>query len=244
MTSQCGGRPTRRGRSPVGLSGLPSTAASGAVAERYRVHADEHGTERFKHPLAGPLTIAREAFTLPDDSSQTLFIYTPPTTSRSRPSGSLLGTDPAQRSHIRQQVENGVGRTRLQCRVIQQFQKEYELRLYGHYYAEHCWINHKPPPLGNPYTSYAIVGVPPTSRRRILELHRSLGHVAKVSIDTKFSAADPDHAEVVKILLDWGVELYWLRGYVSNKPEQVHTDSDLRQPYRGPRFRACLRGSD
>ena len=35
------------------------------------------GTKRFRHALAGPLTIAWEAFTLPDDSSQTLFIYTP-----------------------------------------------------------------------------------------------------------------------------------------------------------------------
>jgi transcriptional regulator with XRE-family HTH domain len=35
------------------------------------------GIKRFNHPLAGPLMIAWEAFTLPDETSQTLFIYTP-----------------------------------------------------------------------------------------------------------------------------------------------------------------------
>lgn len=34
------------------------------------------GTKRFQHPLAGPLTIDWEALVLPDDASQTLFIYT------------------------------------------------------------------------------------------------------------------------------------------------------------------------
>lgn len=34
------------------------------------------GTKRFNHPLAGRLSIDWEAFTLPDDATQTLFIYT------------------------------------------------------------------------------------------------------------------------------------------------------------------------
>ncbi|MEQ4523647.1 MULTISPECIES: helix-turn-helix transcriptional regulator [Actinomycetes] len=34
------------------------------------------GTKRFAHPVAGPLTIDWEAFTLPDEPTQTLFIYT------------------------------------------------------------------------------------------------------------------------------------------------------------------------
>lgn len=34
------------------------------------------GTKRFNHPLAGRLSIDWEAFTLPDDATQTLFVYT------------------------------------------------------------------------------------------------------------------------------------------------------------------------
>lgn len=34
------------------------------------------GTKRFQHPVAGPLSIDWEAFALPDDASQTLFVYT------------------------------------------------------------------------------------------------------------------------------------------------------------------------
>jgi hypothetical protein len=150
-----------------------------------------------------------------------------------------IGADPTLHSTVYQEVVNGLGRLPVyDASVIQQFEKEYELRLYQNYYVEHGWINHKPPSLiGSPYTSYSIVDVPPSSQRRILELYRQLGHVAQVSIDTRFSSADPDYAEVVNILLDWGVKLYWLRGYVSDKPEELHTGSDLRQPYRGPRFR-------
>lgn len=33
------------------------------------------GTKRFAHPVAGRLTINWEAFTVPDDKSQTLFVY-------------------------------------------------------------------------------------------------------------------------------------------------------------------------
>ncbi|KJL24284.1 hypothetical protein RL72_01775 [Microbacterium azadirachtae] len=34
------------------------------------------GTKRFDHPIGGPLTIDWEAFTIPDDTQQTLFVYT------------------------------------------------------------------------------------------------------------------------------------------------------------------------
>ncbi len=34
------------------------------------------GTKRFNHPVSGPLRIDWEAFVLPDDATQTLFIYT------------------------------------------------------------------------------------------------------------------------------------------------------------------------
>ncbi|MBT0768480.1 helix-turn-helix domain-containing protein [Kineosporia sp. J2-2] len=34
------------------------------------------GTKRFRHPVAGPLTVDWEAFPLPDDATQTLFVYT------------------------------------------------------------------------------------------------------------------------------------------------------------------------
>ncbi|MEU2198968.1 helix-turn-helix transcriptional regulator [Isoptericola sp. NPDC019482] len=34
------------------------------------------GTKRFHHPVVGPLTIEWEAFTVPDDAAQTLFVYT------------------------------------------------------------------------------------------------------------------------------------------------------------------------
>lgn len=34
------------------------------------------GTKRFNHPIGGPLTIDWEAFTIPEASSQTLFVYT------------------------------------------------------------------------------------------------------------------------------------------------------------------------
>ncbi|WP_460798678.1 helix-turn-helix transcriptional regulator [Microbacterium sp. GXF0217] len=34
------------------------------------------GTKRFDHPIGGPLTIDWEAFTIPDDTDQTLFVYT------------------------------------------------------------------------------------------------------------------------------------------------------------------------
>ncbi|NHI17723.1 helix-turn-helix transcriptional regulator [Microbacterium excoecariae] len=34
------------------------------------------GTKRFRHPIAGELTIEWEAFVVPDDETQTLFIYT------------------------------------------------------------------------------------------------------------------------------------------------------------------------
>ncbi|MBE8528024.1 hypothetical protein ILP97_63025, partial [Amycolatopsis sp. H6(2020)] len=35
------------------------------------------GMKRFRHPQAGDLTIEWEAFAVPDDSTQTLFIYSP-----------------------------------------------------------------------------------------------------------------------------------------------------------------------
>jgi hypothetical protein len=77
------------------------------------------------------------------------------------------------------------------------------------------------------------------SQRKILELFRVLGHTAKVSIDTRFAESEkmPEYAEFVKILLDWGVKLYWLRGYASNQPESLHTGEDLKLPYKGERYR-------
>jgi hypothetical protein len=123
--------------------------------------------------------------------------------------------------------------------TIQRFEQEYELRLYREYYVRNAWIDHRPPSFfGRPYTSYVINQVPGATRRRILSLHRLLGHTAQVSIDPRWAGEDIDAVEIVKVLLDWGVPLYWWRrGDPSDTPEVLHTGSDLNQPYRGERFR-------
>ena len=124
--------------------------------------------------------------------------------------------------------------------VIDKFRLEFELQLYKKHCLANAWINHMPPSfLGTPYTSYRIKEVPRTEQKRILELQTSLGHVAKVAIDERYAEHEgtPEDAKVVEILLDWGVQLYWLRGYASNEPEKLHTGADLQSPYKGERFK-------
>lgn len=152
-----------------------------------------------------------------------------------------LGKDPRFRNKVLSDIQHVLGPSPIyEADAIQQFEQEYELQLYKQYYVEHAWINHMPPSLmGTPYTRYAIVDVPTTAQSRILALHKKLNHVAQVSIDERFAEymGHPEYAEVVKILLNWGVKLYWLRGYVSDKPEELSTGDVLQQPYRGARFR-------
>ena len=151
-----------------------------------------------------------------------------------------LQADPKNQGKLLQTIQARLGPMRsYNADVITKFGLEYELQLYKEYYVQNAWINHMPPSIGIPYTRYVINDVPRTAQKRILDLFRQLGHTAKVSIDTRFAeyAKNPDYAEEVKILLDWGVKLYWLRGYVSDKPETLHMGADLQQPYRGEHFK-------
>ena len=150
-----------------------------------------------------------------------------------------LRADPKTRGVLLQTIRARLGPMRsYNADVIAKFAREYELQLYKEYFVQNAWINHMPPSLfGNPFTRYVIQGVPEAAQKRILSLFTQLGHAANVSIDTRFASANPEYAEVVKILLDWDVKLYWLRGYVSDKPEALHTGGDLQQPYKGERFK-------
>ncbi|MCU0509930.1 MAG: DUF4157 domain-containing protein [Anaerolineae bacterium] len=152
-----------------------------------------------------------------------------------------IGQNPQYRSQVLQLVQSALGpQPTYSAQVIQDFEQEYELNLYKDYYTRNAWINHMPPSLfGIPYTRYVIQDVPPAAQARILQLFRRRGHTAEVAVDTRFAQhmGDPDYGEVVKILLHWGVRLYWLRGYATDSPETLHSGDDLRMPYRGSRFR-------
>jgi transcriptional regulator with XRE-family HTH domain len=58
----------------------------------HRVHVRTHGTKRMQHPMVGPITINYEAFALPGDPDQTLFIYTTDPGSRSEENLRLLAS--------------------------------------------------------------------------------------------------------------------------------------------------------
>src|ERR1700674_1012909 len=152
-----------------------------------------------------------------------------------------LHKDPSYKGKLLSTVVNRLGqKPRYDAEVMRKLELEYELQLYKEFYLQVAWINHMPPSMiGVPFTRYVIHEVPEAAQKRILELFNELGHTTKVSIDTRFSenGKHPEYAEVVKILLDWGVKLYWLRGYVSDKPEELHTGTDLQQPYRGEKFK-------
>lgn len=58
-----------------------------------------HGTKLYRHPVVGELTVAYEALTLPDDTDQTLFLYTVEPGSPSQQAMSLLGSWTAHPAH-------------------------------------------------------------------------------------------------------------------------------------------------
>ena len=57
-----------------------------------RVHERTHGTKRMRHPAIGEITIRFEAFVLPGDLDQTLFVYTTDPGSTSRDNLRLLAS--------------------------------------------------------------------------------------------------------------------------------------------------------
>lgn len=69
----------------------------------HEVLRHSHGTKRLRHPIVGELTIAYEAFPVPDDPDQTLFVYTVEPDSASERAMHLLADwtlEPATRGDI------------------------------------------------------------------------------------------------------------------------------------------------
>jgi hypothetical protein len=152
---------------------------------------------------------------------------------------SNLHRDPKYQGRLLREITGRLGPTpKYDAEILHLFGLEYELQLYREYYVQNASIGHYPlSMIGNPHTSYRIFGVTEAAQERILTLHKRLGHTVKVSIDPRYS---PSHAEVVKILLDWGVKLYWMPGkslFVKDEPESLHTGEDLRQPYKGEKHK-------
>ncbi|MEU9173268.1 helix-turn-helix transcriptional regulator [Streptomyces sp. NPDC048420] len=58
----------------------------------HQVRACMYGVKRFRHPVAGPLTLSYESLTLPESPEQTLVVYTPEPGSETAERLALLGS--------------------------------------------------------------------------------------------------------------------------------------------------------
>ncbi|MGW0578356.1 MmyB family transcriptional regulator [Streptomyces sp. NPDC002920] len=79
-------------------------------SELFRHWWDDHkvlnrtfGQKRFRHPLVGPLTIDYQAFTMPGEDDQTLFLYMPAPDRTSQEAWRLLASWNADRATARPQ---------------------------------------------------------------------------------------------------------------------------------------------